>query len=135
LVGIRDPNVSEEGSESGRKKPEDIPSDEYRKLEDSARGLRSLEPKAQGKSKFSTAHSHMGAWLRYTTVGIQFVVTIVLPMGIGYWLDTVFDTLPWIMMTGFLLGAVAAFISIIRESMRIGNELQDEDNKAKAKKH
>jgi F0F1-type ATP synthase assembly protein I len=61
------------------------------------------------------------AWLKYVTVGLQFVLMLLLPLGLGYWADTYFETLPWGTLIGFALGATAAMVSIIRETARMGS--------------
>jgi F0F1-type ATP synthase assembly protein I len=100
-------------------RPELPPSDRYRKLAESAKGLRGTQPKGALKGKARKAHEQAGVWLKYTTVGLQFVVVLLLPMGGGYWLDGKLDTLPWFTLAGFLLGAVAAMTGVIREVMRM----------------
>ena len=49
--------------------------------------------------------------------GVQFVVSILLFLYIGKWLDGKFGTEPWLLMAGVLVGAVAGFYSFYRRIM------------------
>jgi len=115
---------NEEQPES-RKQPEAPTEDEYRKLADHAKALREHDPGAPARETRSKMNAATNSWLKYTTVGLQFVLVLLLPLGIGYWGDTYFDTLPWLTLAGFVLGAVGAMASIIREVMR----MDDQDRK------
>ena len=99
--------------------------DEYRKLADQAKALREHDPGAGKHEVRSKMNAATNSWLKYTTVGLQFVLVLLLPLGLGYWGDTYFNTLPWLTLAGFVVGAVAAMASIIREVMR----MDDQDRK------
>jgi F0F1-type ATP synthase assembly protein I len=49
--------------------------------------------------------------------GVQFVVSILLFLYIGKWLDSKLGTEPWLLMAGVLVGAVAGFYSFYRRIM------------------
>jgi F0F1-type ATP synthase assembly protein I len=49
--------------------------------------------------------------------GVQFVVSILLFLYIGKWLDAKFGTAPWLLMLGVFLGAGAGFYSFYRRIM------------------
>jgi len=49
--------------------------------------------------------------------GVQFVVSILLFLYIGKWLDGKFGTEPWLLMAGVIVGAVAGFYSFYRRIM------------------
>lgn len=51
---------------------------------------------------------------RWISVGIQMVVSVVLGLLGGQWLDGKLDTDPWFTLTGILLGATAAFYDMYR---------------------
>lgn len=53
-------------------------------------------------------------------IGIQLVVTILAFAGIGYWLDTKFDTAPWLLLAGLVFGATGGMISFIRTALKAG---------------
>ncbi|MCA8935986.1 MAG: AtpZ/AtpI family protein [Planctomycetes bacterium] len=98
----------------------DAPSqEEYRKLAESARGLREHSSRTEDAEKRFGNNAAANSWLKYTSVGLQFVLVLLLPLGLGYWADTYFGTLPWLTLVGFALGAVASMTSIILEVQRM----------------
>ncbi len=106
----------DEAGNGFNKRPERPEDHEYDRLEQGAEELRKLVPdKRAGTSKLQSSN----AYLRYTGIGIQFVAIGLLPAGLGYWLDTVFETLPWLLLTGLLLGFVAAMVFVILEVSRL----------------
>jgi F0F1-type ATP synthase assembly protein I len=50
-------------------------------------------------------------------LGLQFVVSLLLFLFIGKWLDERLGTAPWLLITGVFLGAGASFYSIYRRLM------------------
>ncbi|MBZ0138027.1 MAG: AtpZ/AtpI family protein [Planctomycetes bacterium] len=112
---------NEEPPES-RRQPGSPTEDEYRKLADQARALREHDPGTRDGESRGRMNAAANAWLKYTTVGLQFVLVLLLPLGIGYWGDTYFGTLPWLTLVGFVLGAAGAMASIIREVMRMDEQ-------------
>ncbi|MBI1850471.1 MAG: AtpZ/AtpI family protein [Planctomycetes bacterium] len=54
-------------------------------------------------------------YLRFTTVGIQFVVVFGAFLGLGYWLDAKWKTSPYLILAGTLIGGTAAFYTLYRE--------------------
>jgi len=46
---------------------------------------------------------------RASSVGIQFGVSIAIGAGFGYWLDSTFNTSPWLLLIGLTFGVIAAF--------------------------
>lgn len=51
---------------------------------------------------------------RYAGLGLQFVVTLVLFGGLGWWLDGLWGTRPWLLVAGIFLGAIVAFWAIVK---------------------
>lgn len=105
-------------SESPSPPPEKPSDHEYNRLRESADDLRRKAPK-DGPKHSQAELAKTNSWLKYTGLGMQFVLVMLLPMGGGYWLDTWLDTLPWCTLGGFGLGATAAMWSLIRESGRM----------------
>lgn len=101
------------------KRPDAPSEDEYRRLADEARKLREHDPRSREREQRRGMNAAANAWLKYTTVGLQFVLVLLAPLGLGYWADTYFGTLPWLTLVGFALGAAAAMTSIIREVLRM----------------
>ena len=52
---------------------------------------------------------------RHGSLGIQFAGTIVVLGALGYWADHAFDTLPWFLILGILVGSVGGFISLVKK--------------------
>ncbi len=61
----------------------------------------------------------MQSYVRYTGIGMQFLLMMLLPMGAGYWLDTWLGTLPWILVAGAALGAVGGMTWLVRSVRRM----------------
>jgi F0F1-type ATP synthase assembly protein I len=56
-------------------------------------------------------------YLEYLGLGAELAVAISLPILLGFWLDSRYDTSPWFLLSGILLGMVlmlAIFLRIIR---------------------
>ena len=48
-------------------------------------------------------------------VGTQLVVSIFVGFGIGYWLDSLLDTRPVLMLLFMILGVAAGFVNVYRQ--------------------
>ena len=53
--------------------------------------------------------------LRFSSLGLQLVFSVLIGFGIGYFIDRALGTRPWFMLVFFVLGMVAGFTSIYRE--------------------
>jgi ATP synthase protein I len=53
-----------------------------------------------------------------STVGLSFVLAIVLGVAGGVWLDRTFDSSPWGFLGGFVLGAAAGVLNVYRAMRR-----------------
>lgn len=58
-------------------------------------------------------------WLRYTHLGIQYCLTLLLCVLAGQWLDERAQTQPWLTIVGALLGFGAATWLIVSATQRI----------------
>lgn len=56
-----------------------------------------------------------------STLGLQFAFSIIIGAAIGYGLDRLFHTRPWLMLVFFGFGIVSGFVSIIR-AVRAANK-------------
>ena len=61
----------------------------------------------------------------FAGAGVQFVVSILLFLYIGKWLDAKFGTSPWLLMLGVFLGAGAGFYSFYRRIVAANRESGD----------
>lgn len=55
---------------------------------------------------------------RYAGVGLELVAVVGVLMGIGYLLDQKFETEPWCMLTGALLGIVGGLYNLVKDALR-----------------
>ncbi len=60
--------------------------------------------------------------IRYTTVGLELAVSIVLGLLGGNWLDEKFGTEPWLALLGLAFGTVAGFRFVWRAAKGMKNE-------------
>ena len=59
----------------------------------------------------------MKAW----TIGLNFVFSTFIGLGMGYWLDRVFKTSPWLTLIFLFIGIVAGFLELFRMAKREDN--------------
>ena len=52
------------------------------------------------------------------TLGLSFVMALVIGTGAGIWLDRTFDSNPWGTLIGFVLGFAAAVLNVVRITRR-----------------
>ncbi|MEZ5286585.1 MAG: AtpZ/AtpI family protein [Vicinamibacterales bacterium] len=56
-----------------------------------------------------------------STVGLSFVLALVMGFGAGYWLDGRLGTSPWLSFTGFFLGLGAGVLNVYRVLQATGS--------------
>jgi len=66
-------------------------------------------------------------WLDVSVVGIQFPVAIALGYFFGRWLDTQFNTHPWMTMIFALFGIAAGFVNLFRITAQASRAEQEID--------
>lgn len=49
---------------------------------------------------------------RYSTIGLEMVISVVIGILFGWWLDRLFNTKPWLTIIFMLFGIVAGFRSL-----------------------
>ena len=52
------------------------------------------------------------------TLGLSFVIALVIGTGAGLWVDKTFESNPWGMLVGFVLGFAAAVLNVVRITRR-----------------
>jgi F0F1-type ATP synthase assembly protein I len=60
------------------------------------------------------ADSDSSAWIGLSSVGIEFILSVLLPGAGGWWLDRKFGTMPWLMLVGGIFGFVAGFYVLLK---------------------
>ncbi len=70
--------------------------------------------------------------LKRGSVGLEMALSIVIGALAGWWLDGKFQTEPWLLLSGVLIGVLAAFNSLIRMAKAAAREeeLLDEENQS-----
>jgi hypothetical protein len=63
----------------------------------------------------------------FGTVGLEIVLSIVLGLFGGRWLDTKFDTAPYLAVVGFFFGVAAAVKAIVRTTKEMQREAAREE--------
>jgi F0F1-type ATP synthase assembly protein I len=61
----------------------------------------------------------------FAGAGVQFVISILLFLYIGKWLDAKLGTAPWLLMAGVFVGAGAGFYSFYRRIMAASRDHGD----------
>lgn len=69
----------------------------------------------------------------FLTLGLQLAITVVVCFFLGRWLDSLFDTAPWLMLAGLALGVIGGIISFYRTAIALGKEEDRETAERKAK--
>lgn len=58
-------------------------------------------------------------YIEFLSLGGEIAAGIVLPILIGYWLDNYFETTPWLLLIGCVVGIVNIFILIFQLNDRL----------------
>ena len=70
----------------------------------------------------------------YLTMGIQLALSIVVFFFIGKWLDGRFNTTPWLMLGGLLIGGVGGMIKFITSVTKLAQQQDAIDASQQRKK-
>lgn len=55
----------------------------------------------------------------YMMVGVQFALAVIIGLGIGYYLDSRFDTFPWLTLFWLIIGFLAGLKNVYRELKKV----------------
>ena len=66
-------------------------------------------------------------FLQAWTVGLNLVFSIFLGFAIGHWLDSFFNTSPWLTLIFFVLGLIAGFRELFKLAKKQDNETDTKD--------
>lgn len=62
--------------------------------------------------------------MKYSVIGIEMAMSVIVGGFIGYWLDVWLGTDPWMMIFWVICGVIAGFRSLYRMSKRIMKEME-----------
>jgi ATP synthase protein I len=51
-------------------------------------------------------------------IGIQFAASVLVGLGLGWFLDRVFHTSPWLLLAGIILGIAGGGYSVVRMALK-----------------
>ena len=51
---------------------------------------------------------------RYGTIGLEMVISVVIGLLLGWWMDSLFNTKPWLTLVFMLFGIAAGFKGLFR---------------------
>ena len=57
------------------------------------------------------------SWIRYSSLGIECVAAIAFFAAIGYWVDRKWDSQPWGLVIGSMLGLIGGMYNLVRASL------------------
>lgn len=67
-------------------------------------------------------------YLRYSSVGLEMGLSVILGLVIGQWLDKKLNTGPWLLLVFLLFGMVAGFRSVFRLMREVNRPSADDDD-------
>jgi len=56
----------------------------------------------------------LGKNRQYITLGIEIMTALMVPMGVGFWIDSIYDTTPWGLICGVLLGFAVVMTLLVK---------------------
>jgi ATP synthase protein I len=70
---------------------------------------------------------------KYSALGLEMAISVVIGMGIGYYLDRWLGTGPWLTIVWIGLGFAAGVRSLYRAAVRSGKDLEREEEERRKK--
>jgi len=67
------------------------------------------------------------AWTRYSAGALEMGISVVIGLGIGYWLDTVFGTAPWMALFWLTAGTIAGLRSLYRLAKKLEHQAEKDE--------
>jgi F0F1-type ATP synthase assembly protein I len=64
----------------------------------------------------------MGIFGPYLTMGMELAFAVVGMFLIGRWLDSLWNTSPWLMVVGLVIGVTGGFVRFFRKAIALGKE-------------
>ena len=83
---------------------------------------------------FESDRTALRGFAPFLTLGIQLALSIVAFFFLGKWLDGRFNTSPWLMFGGLLIGVVGGMVKFITAVMKLGQQQDALDAERKRQK-
>jgi ATP synthase protein I len=64
---------------------------------------------------------------KYSALGLEMAISVVVGLGIGYYLDKWLGTAPWLMILWIGFGFAAGVRSLYRAAVRSGQDLEEQE--------
>ena len=74
-----------------------------------------------------SADSRFPGWVRHSGVGLELAGATAGFALIGYWIDRRYQTAPWGVLVGVILGLVGGLYSLVKQSLQAVREARIED--------
>jgi F0F1-type ATP synthase assembly protein I len=78
------------------------------------------------------AEKRFPTWVRYSGVGVEFSAAVAGFALVGYWIDNHFESGPWGLVVGLILGFVGGLYNLVKQSLQASKEARIEDEAAQA---
>jgi F0F1-type ATP synthase assembly protein I len=76
-----------------------------------------------------TENRRYPGWVRYSGAGLELAGATAGLALVGYWIDGKFDTAPWAMLAGVIIGIVGGLYNLIKESLAAMRKAGEDDRK------
>jgi ATP synthase protein I len=93
-----------------------------------------MEQRDENLSESARESAALRGLAPYLTLGIQLALSIVVFFFLGKWLDGRFNTSPWLMLGGLLLGGGGGMYKFITSVMKLGQQQDELDAERKRQK-
>jgi len=81
-----------------------------------------------------SAEKRFPTWVRYSGVGVEFSAAVAGFAVVGYWIDSRFDSGPWGLVGGLILGFIGGLYNLVRQALQATKEARIEDEAARAER-
>lgn len=81
----------------------------------------------EGGSEMPGPRKPFPAWIRFSSLGVEFVAAVAGLALVGHWIDGHYLTAPWGLLAGACLGIAAGMLNLIRQTLPLSRELSDKN--------